>query len=320
MMQFYKKRDFGTFISDSFTFFRLYGKNYLKNFILLNGLLLIVMVITMVFGFKEFFGAMFGSNIGGQSYYLEQYLENNIGMFILIGIFLFILSTALMTVNLLFPVFYMKRISEGNLQIKSDDILSDFKNNIKKVFTMYVGLTFLVMPVATVLLGFSYILVFIFIGILVVLFVGPTLFNVITFLCYDYFNSNRGFFESLSYAVRSQFSYANAREGSPYVKYWGSTTIFLILFYIISGIFSGIPMIIYLITLTTTTSDAYFEQNPLEGGFGIFLFFIYGISTLVSFLLMNILYVNSGLMYYDSRTDFHQKVELEEIETIGNND
>lgn len=320
MMQFYKKRDFGTFISDSFTFFRLYGKNYFKNFILLNGLLLILMLITTVFGFKEFFGAIFGSNINGQSYYLEQYLENNVGMFILIGVFLFILSTALMTVNFLFPVFYMKRIAEGNKQIKSDDILSDFKQNIKKVFVLYFGLTFLVMPVATVLFGFSYILIFIFIGILIVLFVAPTLFNVITFLCYDYFNSSRGFFESLSYAVRSQFSYPNGRESSPYWKYWGSTTILLVLFYIISGIFSVVPMIIYFVLLTTTTSNAYFEQNPLDGGFGILVFFIYGISTLVSFLLMNILYVNSGLMYYDSRTDFHQKVELAEIESIGNNE
>ena len=34
MMEFYKKRDFGTFISDSFNFFKVYGKNYLKNYIL----------------------------------------------------------------------------------------------------------------------------------------------------------------------------------------------------------------------------------------------------------------------------------------------
>jgi len=32
---------------------------------------------------------------------------------------------------------------------------------------------------------------------------------------------------------------------------------------------------------------------------------------------MNMQYVNSGLMYYDSRTDLHQKTELAEIETIG---
>ncbi|WP_415325365.1 DUF4013 domain-containing protein [Chryseobacterium sp. MMS23-Vi53] len=320
MMQFYKKRDFGSFISDSFAFFKLYGKNYFKNFILLNGILLILMVIVILLGLKEFFGALFGSNISGQTYYMEQYLENNIGMFILIGIFLFILSTALITINFLFPVFYMRRLAEGNTDIKTDDILHDFKTNGKKVLTTYFGLTFLVMPVATILFGFSYFLIIIVIGFVLILFVAPTLFNIITFLCYDYFNGKRGFFESLSYAIRSQFSYPNGRERSPYWKYWGSTIILGILFYIVSGIFSAIPMILYMMKLTTMTPDGKFEENPFTGSFGILIFFLYGVSTIISSLLMNVLYINSGLMYYDSRTDFHQKMELAEIETIGLNE
>ncbi|WP_228451728.1 DUF4013 domain-containing protein [Chryseobacterium sp. SN22] len=319
-MQFYKKRDFGTFISDSFTFFKLYGKNYFKNFILLNGLLLILMVIVMVFGFREFFGVLFGSNISGQSYYLEQYLSDNVGLFVILGIFLFILSTALITINLLFPVFYMKRVAEGNILIKTDDILSDFKTHIRKVFKLYLGLILLVMPAATVLFGISYILILIIIGLALMLFVVPNLFNTVTFLCYDYFNGNRGFFESLSYAIRSQFSYPNGRESSPYWKYWGSTLIMGLLFYIVSSIFTAVPMIIYFAKLTTTAPDGNFEQNPLDGSFGILFFFMYGISSLVSTLLMNVLYVNSGLMYYDSRTDLHQKMELAEIETIGSNE
>lgn len=319
-MQFYKKRDFGTFISDSFTFFKLYGKNYFKNFILLNGLLLILMVIVIVLGFREFFGVLFGSNLSGQSYFLEQYFSDNLGMFVMLGIFLFILSTALMTINLLFPVFYMKRIAEGKTNIKADDILSDFKNHIRKVLILYFGLTFLVMPGATVLFGITYILVFLIIGLALMLFLLPNLFNTVTFLCYDYFNGNRSFFDSLSYAIRSQFSYPNGRESSPYWKYWGSTLIMGLLFYIVSSIFTAVPMIMYIAKLSTTAPDGNFEQNPLGGSFGILFFFIYGVSSLVSTFLMNVLYVNSGLMYYDSRTDLHQKMELAEIETIGSNE
>jgi hypothetical protein len=319
-MEFYKKRDFGSFISDSFTFFKRYGKNYFKNFILLNGLLLILMVIVVVLGFREFFGAVFGSNISGQSYYFEQYLSDNMGMFAVLGIFLFILSTALMTINLLFPVFYMKRIAEGKTLIKTDDILGDFKTHIRKVLILYLGLTLLVMPAATVLFGITYILVFLIIGLALLLFVVPNLFNTVTFLCYDYFNGNRGFFESLSYAIRSQFSYPNGRESSPYWKYWGATLIMGLLFYIVSSLFTAVPMIIYMIRLGTSAPDGNFEQNPLGGDFAIVFFFIYGISTLVSTLLMNIMYINSGLMYYDSRTDLHQKMELAEIETIGSNE
>ncbi|WP_449388561.1 DUF4013 domain-containing protein [Chryseobacterium lineare] len=320
MMQLYKKRDFGTFITDSFAFFKLYGKNYFKNFLLLNGLLLILMVIVIVFGYKEFFGVIFGSNISGQSYYFEQFFNDNLGVFIISGIVLFILSTALITINFLFPVFYMRRIAEGEINIKADDILSDFKSNRKKVIATYFGLTFLVLPGATIIFGISYILIFIIIGLALMLFVGPTLFNIITFLCYDYFNGKRGFFESLSYAVRSQFSYMNGREKSPYWKYWGGTLIMAILFYIVSIFFSSIPMILFFIKLSTTAPDAQFENNPFVGSFGMLFFILYGISSIVSTLLMNVLYINSGLMYYDSRTDLHQKVELAEIDTIGINE
>jgi len=81
-----------------------------------------------------------------------------------------------------------------------------------------------------------------------------------------------------------------------------------------------IPMIFFMMKLTTSAPDGNFEQNPFAGGFGILIFVMYGISTLISFFLSNLLYVNSGLMYYDSRRDFHQKIELEEIETIGINE
>jgi len=320
MMQFYKKRDFGTFISDSFSFFKLYGKNYFKNYILLNGLLLILMVVVFIFGFKELFGQILGSNISGESYYFEDYFQNNFGMFFATGIITFVLFMILMIVNYLYPVFYLKRLAAGENKIRTDDILGDFKTNFKKIIILCLGMTFIVTPLSFIIMGISYILIFIVIGIFIMLFVGPTLFNVITFLMYDYFSSTRSFFESLSYSIRAQFSYPNAREGSPYWKYWGSTIIISLILYIISMIFTAIPMVIFFTALSTTAPDGGFEQNPFSGGLGVVFFILYGISLLVSFFTSNMLYVNAGLMYYDSRTDLHQKVELAEIDTIGINE
>lgn len=320
MMQFYKKRDFGTFISDSFTFFKLYGKNYFKNYILLNGLLMILMVTVFVLGYKELFSQLFGSNLNGESYYLQQYFDNNVGMLIVVGILTFLLFLILMIVNYLFPVFYLKRLAEGQDKIKTDDILSDFKNNAGKIGKLCLGMMFIVTPLSFIIMGFSYVLVLIVIGIFLILLVFPTLFNVVTFLMYDFFNSDRGFFESLSYSIRSQFSYPNGREKSPYWKYWGSTIIVSIILYVVTSIFTLIPMLFFFGSLLTSTPDANFEQNPFTGTAGIFFFVMYGISILVSFFLSNMLYINSGLMYYDSRTDLHQKVELAEIDTIGSNE
>ncbi|MEI7489532.1 MAG: DUF4013 domain-containing protein [Chryseobacterium sp.] len=320
MMQFYKKRDFGTFISDSFTFFKLYGKNYFKNYILLNGLLMILMVTVFLLGYRELFSQIFGSNLSGESYYFQQYFEDNLGMLITIGILTFLLFLILIIVNYLFPVFYLKRLGQGQEKIKTDDILSDFKNNAGKIAKLCLGMIFIVTPLSFIIIGFSYVLVLIVIGFFLILLVFPTLFNVVTFLMYDYFNSSRGFFESLSYSIRSQFSYPNGREKSPYWKYWGATIIVSIILYVVTSIFTFVPMMFFYGSLLTSAPDSNFEQNPFAGTAGILFFVLYGVSMLVSFFLSNMLYVNSGLMYYDSRTDLHQKVELAEIDTIGNNE
>ncbi|SDI51638.1 DUF4013 domain-containing protein [Chryseobacterium jejuense] len=320
MIQFYKKRDFGTFISDSINFFKLYGKNYFKNYILINGLLLILMVTVFIFGYKELFSQIFGSNLGGDTYYFERYFSENAGMLIGVGVLTFLLFMILAIINYLYPVFYLKRVANGVKSIKTDEILGDFKENIGKIAKLCLGMTFIVIPLSLFVVGFSYLLIFVLIGIFLVMIVYPTLFNVITFLMYDYFNSDRGFMESLSRSIRSQFSYPNGSEKSPFWKYWGASFVMFIIISLVSSVFTYIPMIFFYGSVLTTTPDGNFEQNPFTGAFGIAFFVFYGISMLLSFFLSNLLYVNAGLMYYDSRTDLHQKVELEEIDTIGINE
>ncbi|OCA69789.1 DUF4013 domain-containing protein [Chryseobacterium artocarpi] len=320
MIQFYKKRDFGTFISDSFNFFKLYGKNYLKNYALINGLLLVLMVAIFIFGYKEFFVYFFGGNIDGGSFYFEEYFSNNAGLLIGVGVLGLLLFIVLVIVNYLYPVFYLKRIAEGAQKVKADEILADFKQNVGRIAKLCLGMIFIVTPIALFVIGFSYVLILIFIGIFLILLLYPTIFNVTTFLMYDYFNSKRGFLESLSYSIRAQFSYPNGSEKSPYWKYWGAAFVMFIIMYIATSIFTLVPMFFMYGSLLTSPSDRGFEENPFTGMFGIIFSIFYGISILVSFFLSNLMYINAGLMYYDSRTDLHQKVELEEIDTIGINE
>ena len=320
MMQFYKKRDFGALVSDTFTFFKENGKNYFKNYLLLNGLLLILMVAIFVFGYREIFSQIFKGNTQGQNYYFETYFQENQAMLILVGVIVFILFLATMIVNYSYPVFYLKRLSEtGNKNIKADEILSDIKGSLGRFFIYFLGLTFVVMPLALVVFGISYILIFIIIGFFLLLLVMPALVNVINFLLFDYFHTKRGFFESLSYALRAQFSYRQGNQPSPFWKYWGSTAVVYLIIQVISTVFTLVPMIIMMVTIFSVQDKAgETSQNPFVGTMGILFFVFYGVAILVSFILMNIIYVNAGLMYYDSRTDLHQKENISEIETIGN--
>lgn len=319
-MQFYKKREFGTFISDSFNFFKIYGKNYFKNYLLINGLLIILMIAVVIFGFREIFGQLAGSNLGGETYYFERYFSDNAGMLVVVGGLVFVLFAVLMIVNYLYPVFYLKRIAQGAQKVKPDEILGDFKKNAGRIIILCLGMMFIIVPLSFFVLGISYALLLILIGFFLLLLVYPTLFNVIIFLMFDYFNTDRGFFESLSYAIRSQFSYPNGREKSPYWKYWGATIVISIILYLITTIFTLIPMMFTYGSALTTIPNGSSGQDAFAGVAGIIFFIFYGISMLISFFLSNLIFVNAGLMYYDSRTDLHQKVELAEIDTIGFNE
>ncbi|QOW10752.1 DUF4013 domain-containing protein [Kaistella flava (ex Peng et al. 2021)] len=318
MMQFYQKRDFGAFISDTFAFFKEHGKNYFKNYLLINGILLILMVIIFVFGYREIFSQMMGSNTSGQNYYFEAYFQENSVMLILVSTIVFILFLAVTMISYSYPILYLKRLTEtGNKNIKADEILSDLKNNIGRFLKLFLGLFFIVTPLAMIVFGLSVVLMFILIGFFLLILLGPALVNVVNFLMFDYFNTNKGFFESLSYAVRAQFSYKNGREKSPFWKYWGSTIVMYFIIQTITSIFTMIPMMFIFGGILTVPETGEFQQNPFEGSMGIVFFLFYGFSLLLSFMMINLIFVNSGLQYYDSRTDLHRNVDLSEIDTIG---
>ena len=316
-MEFYKKRDFGSIISDTFQFFKENGKNYLKNYFLLNGLLLILLMVIAGLGYREIFSQVFGSNTEGSGHFMEQYFQNNTEILILVGVIVFFLILMISVLNYSYPVFYLKRLSEtGNKNIKADEILGDMKSNWKRLAVLFLGLFFIVSPLALIVLGISYLLIFVLIGLVILLFVGPTIFNIINFLLYDFLHTNKGFFESLSYAMRSQFSYGHQREKTPYWKYWGSTLIMYIILQVITSVFTMIPMIMLLTSSMTVQNSG----DGMSESFGIIIIVVYSIALLVSLVLSNIIYINAGLMYYDSRTDLHRDQNMIEIDSIGENE
>ena len=317
MMQFYKKRDFGTLISDTFQFFKLYGKNYFRGYLLLNGILLIAMVAVFIFGYRELLMQMFGSNMYGESHYFEKYFQENSVMLVISLVIVFILFMMLMILVYLYPVLYMKRVAAGQNQVTNDEILGDLKANVGKIAIFTICSIFILYPLALLVFGITYLLMIIIIGFFLMILVMPAIMNAIFLLTFDYFSTNKGFFQSLSYAIRSQFSYSHGRDKSPFWKYWGSTIVIYFIINIVVGIFTMIPLGVILFQTFSVSTDGGIVDNPFKGGMGVFLFVVYGISFLVSFILNNLLYINAGFMYYDSRTDLHQKEDISEIESIG---
>ena len=319
-MQFYKTRDFSALITDTFGFFKEHGRNYFRNWLLLNGPLLILLVVLFIIGYRELFSQIAGATGDGNSFLLQEYfLENQLVLSLsLVAVFIIFLAASIISYT--FPVLYMKRLSEtGTTDIKADEILSDLRNNASRFALFFLGMLFVIAPIFLVVFGISYALMIIIIGFFMLLFLMPLAMNVINFLLFHYFNTGQGFFESLSYAFRSQFSYANSRNKSPLWKYWGSTFIMYLIINVVTTVFTMIPMLIMMfrILAAADAGSGVDPQNPFGVSMGIILFITYGVSILVSFILMNLILVNGGLMYYDSRTDLHRTVDLSEIDAIG---
>lgn len=319
-MQLFKTRDFGSLISDTFNFFKVYGRNYFRHYLTLNGILLILLVVLYVVGYRSIFSQIFSSNLEGNSHYFEEYFQQNTGVLVGLGLVFMLLFFLTMFVVYLYPVFYMKRIAEtGAREVTLNEISSDLKANVGKFFIFLLVMMFVVTPLIFVLMGISGFLMIIIIGFFLLLLMMPVIINAINFTLFDYFSTDRGIFSSISYGIRSQFSYPSGNMRSPFWKYWGSTATIFFIVQTISGIIMMVPAFMMMGSIFTAPQS---EQPQAMGKFfessmGILYFVCYGISLLVSFILMNVIYVNAGLMYYDSRTDLHRQEHFSEIDTIG---
>ncbi|WP_260129593.1 hypothetical protein [Elizabethkingia anophelis] len=311
MMQFYKKRDFGALVSDTLNFFKLYGKNYFKNYLTLNGGIIILLVVVIVIGFGDFFKQAFGSNTNGEAYLFQDYFQQNQGLLIGASVLSIILIILLSLISYSFPVLYMKRLAEtGNSKVTMNEMIEDMKKNLKKFFIFFIGSVFILTPLFIFAFIISSFLMIILIGFLLILACIPVMVNIINFTLFNMYNTNDGFFSSIGKAFRIQFS-------KDFWKYIGSTFIIYLLINVVTTIFAFIPMMFlygYILTTVSTTPDAIGLDSSF---FMILMAIVYAVSIACTIVLNNLIYVNAGFMYYDSRTDLHRNVTFSEIDTIG---
>ncbi|MBE9394705.1 hypothetical protein IQN75_14955 [Elizabethkingia anophelis] len=310
-MQFYKKRDFGALVSDTLNFFKLYGKNYFKNYLTLNGGIIILLVVVIVIGFGDFFKQAFGSNTNGEAYLFQDYFQQNQGLLIGASVLSIILIILLSLISYSFPVLYMKRLAEtGNSKVTMNEMIEDMKKNLKKFFIFFIGSIFILTPLFIFAFIISSFLMIILIGFLLILACIPVMVNIINFTLFNMYNTNDGFFSSIGKAFRMQFS-------KDFWKYIGSTFIIYLLINVVTTIFAFIPMMFlygYILTTVSTTPDAIGSDSSF---FMILMAIVYAVSIACTIVLNNLIYVNAGFMYYDSRTDLHRNVTFSEIDTIG---
>lgn len=306
-MQLYKKRSFGELISDTFNFFRTYGKNYFKNYLLLNGGVLIFLTLVFVIGFRDIIAQFFSGNMNNQSFYFEDYFTQNTGVFIVSSLLIFALFVLLSLINYAYPIIYLDLVGKtGRTNYTAGEFVEQLKAKAGKLFIFFVGFLFIFTPLALLAFLVSGLLAFLIIGIFILIILVPILMNIVNFTLYDYLLTDNGYFKSLKKGFNIQFS-------SNFWKYVGSSLIVYFLIQTISSFFSLIPA--FILGFMSVASSA----NDMEesGLFIILLVVTYAIAILASLIMTNAIYVNAGFMYFDGRDDLQREVHLEEIDSIG---
>ncbi|UPQ78532.1 hypothetical protein M0M57_12995 [Flavobacterium azooxidireducens] len=309
MFQLFKKRNFSDYISDTFTFFKVTGKHFFKNYFIINGTLLILLMVLTYFVFKVYFEMMF-ANIGVDApNFLEDYFNNNIGLIIGVFLMFFFLLLFVSLINYSFPVLYMNLYEKHKgSNFESKEIVAELKSKFGKIITFFLVMILLSLTAGLIIMGLLFALMFIVIGFFLALIVFPAMLALVQLSFYEYMNAEIGVFDALG-------------KGFEKLKqnFWpivGSTLVMYVIIYIVMLIFTMVPYIIGVASLFTNIENQGSQEETLSF-VSIMMVLFMCLSILFTYILNNLLLVNNGIIYYSLREQNENKNTLSDIDLIG---
>lgn len=309
MFQLFKKRNFSDYISDTFTFFKVTGKHFFKNYFIINGTLLILLMVLTYFVFKVYFEMMF-ANIGSSSpNFLEDYFNNNIGLIIGVFLLFFLLIVFISLINYSFPVIYMNLYEKkkGN-NFETNEIVAELKSKFGKIAIFFLVIFLLSITAGLIIMGLIIAMMFILIGFVLALILVPALLAFVQLSFYEYMNSEIGVFDALG-------------KGFEKLKqnFWpivGSTVVMYFIIQIVISIFSMVPYVIGIASMFSSIENGNPQEETLSF-FSIMMVLFMCFAMLFSYILNNLLVVNNGIIYYSLREQNENKTTLSDIDLIG---
>lgn len=312
MFELLKKRGLSEYISDTFTFFKIFGKHFFKNYIIINGGFLLILCVLMYFLFKVYFEVLFSvSGAASGSYFLE-YFNNNFGIFIgsiiLFGVLIIILSL----LNIAYPILYLQLIEEkGGNNFTASDVIVLLKQNTGRLLKFFIGSVFILFPIMIISFVILLLLCFILIGIPLIMIAMPAFIAWGHLSLYTYLTEKTVFFESL-------------KKGFLLLKqeFWaitGTTFIMLMLIQIVQGFITMIPYMIGMILFFTSANASQFNISQPDGlsALGIFITVVFLFAIILSYLFNNLIIVNQGIIYYSLREENENLTSVSQIDLIG---
>jgi MFS family permease len=309
MLQLFKNRDFGDYISDTFGFFRHTGKHFMKIFFTINGIPLMIMMVLTYFLFQVYFD-FFKSSLSGQDFTgYENMMTENVPLIIILAIFIFLFLIFMSMLSYTIPIIYLDLYhkNKGN-NFGVSDVISVLKSNFGRMILFFIASLFVITPILFIVFGLLVLMIFIIIGIPLLMFAIPTFFSWITLSYYEYINYKKGYFEALSdgfYKMKSQ-----------YFPIVGSLMVIYIIIQVTMTVFSMIPYFIGLASLFTSQQENPGSTDGLST-LMIMMTIIMVITVLMSYILNNLMLINQGLAHYSRRENEENITAQDSIDLIG---
>ena len=314
MFELYKKRDLSANFSDTTAFFKTFGKHYFKNYLVINGIFLMVLVVLIYFISKVYMEVLFSGipNAQNNPNYLMDYFNNNMALIAGGFIITFLLIVILSMLNISFPIIYLKLVEKTNgNEFSTQEIISGLKKNIGKMIVFFLGSLFIIMPLAFIIFGLLILLCFILIGIPLLFIVGPAFISWITLSYYEYSLKDVGYFK----AVANGFSLVKQ-------QFWttvGTTFLVMMLAQIIQGFITMIPYVLSMIWMFVSTQEIQTQTSKTDtfSTMGILFAVIMVFSVLLSYIFNNFILVSQGLIYYSLQEEKENNSTKSQIDLIG---
>lgn len=310
-MQLYKSRGFGEYFQDTFAFLKQNGKHLFKNFFIINGLFLLILMVMGYFFSKFYTEVIFGSLIYDSPSVIDDYMNENAGLFILLLVVFIIVALIAGVISYSFIPIYLKLYTERDgKNFNATDLIKSYKANIGKIMLYLICgiiLGFLVFLIAGIA---SFVLTITIIGILLI----PLVIGAVSLLyqgaLMEYLNNKKGIWDSFGYSWKLMTS-----------KFWaaiGCVGLFYLMSYIAQQVVSLIPYIFGMINLFTEIEPGVNpDPNDIGKSVTILMLAIFLLSFLVSSFLNLIVQLNQGVVFYSLKEEHENINTKSDIDLIG---
>lgn len=311
MFQVYKKRDFSQLVGDTFSFFKLEGKKYFKNYFIINGGLLLILVVALYFLIKFFFEGTLAATQSGDDNFFANSLYNNMGMFIGIGALLSILIILVSIINYTYPVSYLSLLAEQK-EVNTNSIVEKLKSKVGRSILFFIFSIFILIPIMLLIMGLTMLLIMIIIGIPLLLILIPAISSWVSLSYYHYITTNSGYTDALGKGYEMLRS-----------NFWpiiGSTFVMYIIVQVVVSIITFIPYIFMMGSFFVNPEAV--QENPEDSlsVLTLMMSIVMIVSILFNYTMQNIILINQGLIYY-SVTESEENISVNrEIDAIGQNE